>query len=78
MERTRIPLRTSIGLGLKVIPPSAGLARSPRLTQVLHTVGHHIRKAKKSSYVSPLVMTVEKDTVLEEEIRDYIQGLKKE
>lgn len=65
MKRTSIPLRTSISLGLRVVPPSAGFAKSPK-----STIGHRIKRVKKA----PLVMTVEKDIALEEEIRAYRQN----
>ncbi len=68
-----IPLRTSISLRLSNIPPSAGLARSPRST-IGSTIGHKVKRANKT----PWVMTVEKDTEFEKEMRAYREGLKKE
>jgi len=57
----RLP-RTSISLGLRIIPPSAGLAR-PVKRSVHRGVGHQIRNDKSLS------LLVVKDEELEEEIR---------
>lgn len=71
MKRTSIPLLTSISIGLRAIPPSAGLARSPKST-IKSTIGHKVKRVNKS----PLVMTVKKDIALEEELRAYRGGKK--
>ncbi len=55
-----IPLRTSISLGLRIIPPSAGLSREP-----LRRVARHIPSQPKQ------YLTVIQDEELEREIQTW-------
>ena len=57
-----IPLRTSISLGLRVVPPSAGLLSIPLAKA---PIGRKVHK-----HASRYILTVEKDIELEKEIAD--------
>lgn len=59
-----IPTRTSISVGLRIIPPTAGLARSGRKPRpTIQRVGHHIQPGIRFKVV--------KDRELEREIAEW-------
>jgi len=60
---------SSISLGLRVIPPTAGLARAVR-RPVHRQAGHHIQRRR-------YYLLVERDEELEQEIKLWLEQLEK-
>jgi len=56
-------MKTSISIGLKAIPPSAGLSRRTHKLSSVAIVSHHIKQQPR------IYLTVERDRDLEDEIQ---------